>query len=142
MCLKAFLVAYLLVDWLAGSLAGCLASWPSACKRACLHHPYPFRAQRASLPSHLPGPSEQAREIRVIIWLVAHVVGRLAGGMTWHCLIGWVAFLLRGVPACAPSFWKSADDRSSSWESRRAERDRERERGEMRPKREAERGRG
>jgi hypothetical protein len=44
----------------------------------------------------------------MIMRLVAHVVGRLAGKMTWHCLLGWVALLLRGVRACAPSSWDSA----------------------------------
>ena len=63
------------------------------------------------------------------------MVGRLAGEMTWHCLLGWVALLLRCVRACTPFSWNRAHDRSSSWESRRTERERERER-EMGPKRE------
>ena len=66
---------------------------------------------------------ERERERIVITWLVAHVVGRLAGEMTWHCLLGWVALLLRCVRAGTPSSWNRPPDRSSSWESRRTERE-------------------
>ena len=39
--------------------------------------------------------------------------------MTWCCVIGWVALLLRCVRACTPFCWNRAHGRCSSWESRR-----------------------
>ena len=85
------------------SLAGCLASWPSACKRACLNHHSPFQAQRASLPSHPPGPSEKVRERETSANMVGCPYGWLTGQGNDLALPDWLGRFAPPLCVCLQS---------------------------------------